>query len=98
MAQVAHRPRSQPDIDYHLDYQFRQWESLPEVATQWLAMAGVDREVFHLEWVGITESRLHELRRWAAQGLLTPAQQARYDALLRLVERSRPLLDRLLAD
>lgn len=98
MAQVAREPRSRTDIDYHLDYQFRSWQSVPEYAEWWPGMDATEQEMFHLEWVGITESRLAELRRWAAQGVLTPAQRERYDELLRLVERHRPILARLLGD
>ena len=61
-------------------------------------MDAIDREVFQLEWMGITESRLAQLEQWAEQDLLTPEQRARYDYLLRLVARSRTLLDHLLAE
>ena len=98
MAQVAREPRSRTDIDYHLDYQFRSWQSVPEYADWWPGMDVTGQEVFHLEWVGITESRLHQLREWAAQGPLTPAQRARYGELLRLVARHRPILARHLGD
>jgi hypothetical protein len=98
MAQVARDPRLESDIDYHLEYQFQQWNNVQEVVKHWAEMDAVDREVFQLEWVGITESRLATLGQWAEQDLLTPAQRARYDELLQLVARCRPLLDRLLAE
>ena len=98
MAQVARDPRLESDIDYHLEYQFHQWDNLSDIAAQWAEMDTIDREVFHLEWVGITESRLTLLEQWAEQALLTPAQRARYDQLLRLVERHRPLLGELLRE
>ncbi len=98
MAQVARDPRLEADIDYQLEYQFHQWDNLPDIAERWAEMDAIDREVFQLEWVGITESRLTMLGQWAEQGLLTPAQRARYDELLRLVARCRPLLDDLLAE
>ena len=98
MAQVARDPRLESDIDYHLEYQFHQWNNIPDVAEHWAEMDAIDQEVFHLEWVGITESRLTMLGQWAEQGLLTPAQRARYDELLQLVARCRPLLDDLLAE
>ena len=44
------------------------------------------------------EDRLHQLRQWAEQNLLTEAQQARYEELLALVAHHRPTLERLLAD
>ena len=98
MAQVARDPRLESDIDYHLEYQFHQWDNLPDIAEHWTEMDAIDREVFQLEWVGITESRLTLLEQWAEQDLLTPAQRARYDELLRLVARCRPLLDNLFAE
>jgi hypothetical protein len=102
MAQVARTPEgqaarsAQPDIDYHLDYQFRAWRSVPEYAEWWPDMDVVDKEVFHLEWVGITESRLADLRQWAEEGRLSLAQRARYDELLQLVAKYRPVVDGLL--
>ena len=98
MAQVARDPRLESDIDYHLEYQYHQWDNLPDIAAQWAEMDAIDREVFQLEWVGITESRLVLLEQWAEQDLLTPAQRARYEELLRLVARCRPLLDDLLTE
>jgi hypothetical protein len=78
VAQVARGRRIDPDIDYHLDYQFRAWASIPEYAEWWPTLDLVDKEVFHLEWTGITESRLKELAQWAEQGALTSAQSVRY--------------------
>ena len=98
MAQVARDPGLEADIDYHLEYQFHQWNDIPDLAEHWAELDAIDQEVFHLEWVGITESRLTLLEQWAEQDLFTPAQRARYDELLQLVARCRPLLDRLLAD
>jgi hypothetical protein len=97
MAQVAGGTAAQPDVDYHLDYQFRAWESVREYVAWWSDMDWSQREAFHLEWVGITEARLRELRRWAEEGRLTPAQQARYAALMALVAERRDALTRLLA-
>jgi hypothetical protein len=97
MAQVARDPQLEADIEYHLNYQFGEWKSIPEIAEWWPEMDGIDREVFHLEWCGITESRLRELRQWVVEGRLTPAQQARYQDLERLVKTHRPTVERLLA-
>lgn len=96
MANVVRDQGVQPDIDYHLDYQFDAWNSVQDHAMQWPTMDAIDKEVFHLEWVGITESRLQELQRWFHRGYLTPGQEARYQELLRLVAQNRPTLARLL--
>jgi hypothetical protein len=79
-------------------YQLQQWNTIPNIVEHWAEMDAIDREVFQLAWMGITESRLARLEQWAEQDLLTPAQRARYDDLLRLVARSRPPLDHLLAE
>lgn len=99
MAQVAREPQAPLDIDYHLDYQFRQWASiLPWYATHDAELDVVDLEVFQVEWSGITESRLAQLQRWAEQEMLTPPQRRRYDEPVRLVARHRPLVQTLLAE
>lgn len=97
MAQVAPGTEQQPDIDADLDYQFRAWESVPEYVIWWPELDAVQRETFHLEWVGITEARLRELRQLAEAGRLTAGQQERYTALIELVGQRREMLARLLA-
>jgi hypothetical protein len=52
---------------------------------------------FIFNW-GVPADRLAQLHEWAQQGLLTPAQRARYEELLKLVDTHRPTLERLLAD
>ncbi len=54
------------------------------------------KEAFYLEWVGITESRLRNLQRWANLRVFTTAQYAQDDELLKLIARHRPLLERLI--
>jgi hypothetical protein len=97
MVDVARDRQLHPDIEYHLNYQFGAWSSLTEYMAQWPELEDIDREVFQLEWEGITESRLKDLQRWAEEGCLTPHQQARYQELLELVTKNRPLLNILFA-
>lgn len=97
MANVARRQELQPDIDYHLNYQFDAWNSIPEYEAQWSIMDSSEREVFHLEWIGITESRLKQLELWSREGHLSTRQHARYHELLQLVTRNRPALEHLLS-
>lgn len=96
MAQVARARQLDAEIDYHLDYQFQQWRGIPEVAEWWPTMEAHEREDFHLEWVGITEARLQQLKDWAQQGAMRPNQRARFADLIALVECHRPTLQRLL--
>jgi hypothetical protein len=51
--------------------------------------------VFALEWT-VKDERLAQLQERASQGELTAAQRTRYETLLKLVARNRPLLERLL--
>jgi hypothetical protein len=97
MAQVADRLEVLPRVDRSLDYLFRAWEGVPHLAAEWDDWDEHSRFSFALDWP-IREDRLHQLGLWAAQGLLTPAQRARYDDLLALVAAHRPTLERLLAD
>jgi hypothetical protein len=50
-----------------------------------------------MEWP-IREDRLRQLQQWAKQGVLTPTQRTRYEALLQLVTEHRSLLEQLLQD
>ena len=97
MAQVAQDPQLRSRIEHYLDYLTNQWEGIPELAAEWEDWDQDSRLTFVLNW-GVPADRLHQLQGWAAQGLLTPGQHARYDGLLQLVERNRPTLERLLAD
>lgn len=97
MAQVAQSPQLQATINHYLDYLTRSWESVPLDAQEWEEWDGLSQLTFIVNW-GVPEDRLHQLRGWAEQGLLTPAQRARYDALLKLVTQYRPLLEQLFAD
>src|SRR5947209_8203567 len=96
MAQVARATRSSPDIDYHLDYQFGMWGDVPFYVEQWPKMDASQKEVFHLEWGGITESRLQQLERWVEEEGLTSGQRLRYAQLRRLIAEYRPLVESLL--
>lgn len=96
MAQVTHTLTAQQRIDPYLDYLFAEWGSVHELGREWAAWDEADRLDFIYEWP-IREDRLHELAEWAAGGLLTPAQRARYAALLALVARQRPALEALFA-
>src|SRR5688572_16311733 len=98
MAQLARDLQAQPDLDYHLEYQLRSWESVPEYAQWWSEMDSTQKEAFHLEWAGITESRLQQLQRWAELGLFSPDQRQRYERLTRLVAQHRPTVEALLRD
>ncbi len=87
-----------PDVDGYLDYLLDAWARVPEVARGWDALDSFEQEMFHLEWIGVTESRLRELERWRTQSTFSVGQQSRCEELTRLVARVRPVLNSLFAD
>lgn len=97
MARVVQRPGLHATIAEYLEYLLGVWHGVPDLAAEWSEWDEHSRLVFALDW-GVADDRLHQLAQWAAQGLLTSAQQARYDDLLGLMARHRPLLATLLRD
>ena len=97
MAQVVKGSQLHEWIDDYLTYLKRAWEDIPALAAEWDEWDEHSKLVFDVN-LGVPNDRLYQLREWAAQGLLTPAQRERYDELLRLVDRHRPTLARLLGD
>ncbi len=97
MAQVVQDPELRDRIEHYLDYLLREWRSIPEIAAEWDEWEELERLDFVLEWP-IREDRMHQLRNWSAQGLLTPSQCARYDEVLKLEVHHRPALEQLLKD
>ncbi|HEY7066308.1 MAG TPA: hypothetical protein VII06_32850 [Chloroflexota bacterium] len=97
MAQVAREVTLQRRIDHYLDYLCDQWDGIPAVASEWQEWEDESRQTFLANWA-VPRDRLHSLKQWAEQGLLSTAQRARYDVLLELVERQRPTLERLFGE
>jgi hypothetical protein len=98
MAQRAVDQQMYPQIERALDYQWGHWSDLTWWFERWPAMDAVEKEVFEVEWSGITEYRLAELGRWSEEGLLTPQQSTRYGELTQLVNDRRPALLAMLRD
>jgi len=94
---VTQSPELRARIDHYLHYLLREWEGIPALAAEWGDWDEDSRLVFDVNW-GVPADRLYQLQRRAEQGLLAPEQRARYDELLQLVERHRPLLEELLKD
>jgi hypothetical protein len=93
---MIREPSSHPEIDRLLERALAAWQSLPDVEREINEWDLVDQLVFVEEWP-IEEDRLLALSGHAARGELTDKQRARYDALLRIVERHRPIVERLRA-
>jgi len=84
-------------IDRELDRAERSWGRLPQVVRSidtWPEDEALD---FLNEW-SLEEYNLAVLRERAARSELSPEQQARYQHVLEIVSRHRPLVARLLAD
>ena len=82
------------NIDWQLEIAEFEWQQLPEVEAEIDQWDWIDQIVFIEEWP-LQEERLLFLERSAAQGLMSPEQLARYEALKRLVEQNRPIIRRL---
>ncbi len=97
MAQVTQDPHVLARVERYLHYLTSEWEGVPLLAEEWHEWDEHSRFSFAMDWP-IREDRLGELRQWAEQDVLTSTQRARYDELLELVARNRPILERLLGD
>ncbi len=97
MAQVMPGRTVSERIDASLDYLKKTWQGIPLDAAEWSEWDEYARLDFELEWA-IPESYLAQLTEWAAQGLLNPAQQVRYNELLQTVATNRPVLDKMFAE
>ena len=95
---VAPDPQLRARVDrYYLDYLFREWQWVPQIAQHWDSWQDHEQLNFVVEWP-IREDCLGELQQWAEHGALTPEQGGRYGDLMRLVAEHRPTLERLLED
>ena len=86
---------SKQHIERDLDRAYREWSRLPEVERTIDAWPDYEAIDYLVQW-GLEEMNLNRLRRYAERGELRPDQQARFEALLPIVERNRPIIDRLI--
>ena len=93
MAQVD--PATRVDVDRLLSQAVASWEELPEVEREIDGWRLEDQLVFTEEWQ-IEEDRLLRLAQHAESNDFTDTQRARYQELLGLVERNRPVLERIM--
>jgi hypothetical protein len=98
MAQVVPHQEAASEVDRLIDNQLRAWRSVPEYAADWNDMDAADREEFHLEWVGLTEVALRQLRQLVQETPLTPRQAQRFQELEDVIAAERPTVARLLVD
>ena len=92
MAQVA--PATHQRIDHLLSRSTAEWNELPEVEAEIDSWDQMDQIDFVEEWT-LAEERLLQLARFANSETFTEDQQERYDQLLQVVARYRPIIVRL---
>ena len=97
MAQVERAAHLQTWVEHDLEYLLDEWRDIPSVAAEWDEWGDHEQLNFAMEWP-LREDRLAQLRLWAEQGVLTPAQRRRYDELSTLIAAYRPVVERLLRD
>ncbi len=95
MAAVARDQQLNARMDAFLEYCLREWESLPQVASEWEAWGSLERLEFVMEWP-LREDRLGQLREHARQGHLTASQRRQFKRLQQLVAEHEPRLECLL--
>jgi hypothetical protein len=88
-------PATRGDVDRLLSQAATSWEELPDVEREIDGWRLEDQLVFTEEWQ-IEEDRLLRLAQLAQSSEFTETQCARYQELLNLVERNRPVLDRIM--
>jgi hypothetical protein len=83
-------------VDHVLGVAEAEWRRLPEAEAGFDSWDPDERAVFVFEW-SLAESRLHRLREWDAEGIMTVGQANRYEDLKRLVAENRIIIARLRA-
>jgi hypothetical protein len=91
MAQVRDKARN---IDETLGSAEEAWKSLPEVAEEIPGWEPVERIDFVYDWA-VEEMKLKRLRRQEKAGAMNPAQLERFRELENLVERNRPIIEKM---
>ena len=92
MAQADRATRA--DVDHLLNWAVSGWEGLTEIECEIDSWDLIDQIVFIEEWP-LEEERVRRLASLAQMGAFTDSQRARYEALLMLVARQRPIINRL---
>jgi len=88
-------PATRNDVDHLLERALAAWNGLADVECEIYAWDLEDQIAFVEEWPH-EEERLERLAGLVKAGALDADQQTRYTRLLTLVERNRPVVDRLL--
>ncbi len=92
MAHVSEKVRRH--VRLLLDHSLDQWQRLPQVEAAIDQWDVIDQIVFIEEWP-LEEQHLKMLEEYACAGALNPEQVRRFDELKQIVERHRPIIERL---
>jgi hypothetical protein len=99
MAKVEHPLQKEPKtdaewIDHWLYSALEEWQELGEIEAEFASWSAIDQITFIEEWP-LAEMRLEYLECYAREDRMTPEQQRRYQDLLELVKKNRPVIERL---
>lgn len=95
MAQLVRDRDSTSRAEHFLEYSLREWDAVPSYVADFPMWDDDEQLAFVHEWA-IRESSLDVLADYERQGALTTRQRRRYDQLLAIVARHRPMIERLL--
>lgn len=84
-----------PSVDTVLNLLTDKWNDVDATAEIWGQLEPIDHEVFELEWSGIVDGLMKQMKERISE--MTPTQKRRYDELLALVAQKQPTLKKLFA-
>ena len=87
-------PETRASVDHDLKRSFAAWEGLIEVEPE-IDSWDLIQQIVYIEERPLEEERLKRLAEHARAGGLTQEQCLRYQALPRLVEERKPVIERL---
>lgn len=95
---MANRVREKPEkLDKILYFAWDDWESLPGLEEEFDSLHELDQQEYLVDEFISREKELDRLARAYQFGEMNPEQEQKYQALLKLVEKNRPILERIYA-
>ncbi len=94
MAQVKPHWTKLSGVDREIAIAIGDWEDVAEVATEWTAMSEEEQFLYFIDWP-VAETRTQRLLAMESTLPADDERAAKLRALRTLVERNRPLLERM---
>ncbi|MDQ6604562.1 MAG: hypothetical protein M3Z19_17715 [Chloroflexota bacterium] len=94
MAQVTPQQAIRGDIDRQIAIAIGNWEDVAEVATEWIEMSEEEQFLYFIDWP-VAEIRTQRLLTMESILPADDERAAKLRTLRILVERNRPLLERM---